>query len=230
MSKLPLLLILAAALAFVPTGGASAAGIKRCPPPKGTRAPTKALHAGYKTSCSAARQVALTFDRRCEPYLGGCSFDTAGRRWSCSTFDTWLTHNAPPKTLSRVYAKCVGSGGTRQGRPSANFYQARAVHHCKRPAGTAAQIRFVTGYYRATCGVATPVAVEWDRACEPGANGSTCDFSARGQSWTCTQDGRDGIDAAFTYACTSPDVGNGRPEVVFQVRVRPLPAGVPDPG
>jgi hypothetical protein len=51
-----------------------------------------------------------------------------------------------------------------------------------------------------------------------------------GDQWTCKQEGRPDVDPAFIYACASPGTGDGRPAVLFQVRVRPLPPGVPDPG
>jgi hypothetical protein len=225
-----LLILTAAVVVSIPASGASAASVHHCAPPKGTRAPTAALKAGLKTSCSAARAVARAWDRQCEPWqLSVCHFKAGGRAWGCRATGTFQTHGAPRKTWSNVYVKCGGKE-TRRGRPSTNFYQAGAVEHCDRPSGTAAQIRFVTGYYAADCNVAGPVAVAWDRACEPGADGSKCEVSAAGRSWTCEQGGRPGIDAVYGYFCSTPGITHGRVSVTFDVRVIPLPPGVPDAG
>jgi hypothetical protein len=229
MFKLPLLLILGALLALTPAGAASAASNHKCASPKGTRAPTRNLHGGLETSCAKARQVAVKWDRQCEVYTGLCHFRVGGQQWSCRSSTYGQTHNAPPESLSWVDVKCGGKE-TSKGRPAVNFRQVNAIHPCKHPTGTDAQIRFLTGYYDAPCKVATPVAKGWDAACDPGEDGSSCSFSAAGDRWMCKQSGRPGVDAGYSYVCTSPGVGKGRPAVTFGVRIMPLPPGVPDPG
>jgi hypothetical protein len=139
------------------------------------------------------------------------------------------SHNIAARYRSNVYLKCGGKE-TSKGRPAVNFHQAKAVHPCSHPEGTDATIRFLAGYYDAPCKLATPVARAWDRACDPGEHGSTCSFDAAGRRWTCAQRGRPGVDAVYTYVCTAPGVGKGRPAVIFDVRVMPLPPGVQDQG
>src|SRR5689334_22170478 len=221
-----LLLIVSAALvaAMFCAAGADAASVTKCKAPKGTRAPTKALHAGYATSCATARKVAKAWDSKCEPSLATCSVTVGANRRSCRNT---VYDRAPYR--SRVYAKCALKETTR-GRPSVNFFQAGAVHKCERPQGVQAQIRFLTGYYAANCGSATAVAQGWDAACEPGEDQSTCGFDARGEHWNCQQFGRPGVDASYSYFCTGERTGGGRTAVTFAVRIMPLPPGVPDEG
>jgi hypothetical protein len=225
----PLLLAFAALLALLPATGASAASVKKCASPKGTRAPTRGLHAGYATSCAMARAVARNWDKHCEPSTALCQVQTGGRHWSCRASVFAHTPRTPARYRSDVYLKC-GRKETSKGRPAANFHQAGAAHECAHPERTEATIRFLIGYYDAPCKVATRVAEEWDRACDPGEDGSRCSFSTPGDRWTCEQHGRPGVDSGYGYVCTAPGVGKGRPAVTFGVRVIPLPPGVPDEG
>src|SRR4051812_48312218 len=202
-------------LVLVPAGGASAASQKKCSrAPKGRLAPIRGLKAGYATSCSTARKVVADWIPNCEDTAADlCSARAAGKRWSCRAN---AYPEGPPQPLPLIhrpfeldlYVRCALKETTK-GRPVVNFHQTRVGHACARPDGTAAAIRFLSGYYKVHCAKATQVARAWDSACDPGADRSTCDFTSDGAQWSCVQNG----DEKYTYlayVCTNAQSNNGR--------------------
>src|SRR5947209_2849062 len=86
----------------------------KCKAPKGTRAPTRNVKAGYATSCATAQKVAKAWDNVCEPSGDRlCSVTVAGNRWSCALVGLYR---------SALYIKCALAETTR-GRPAVKFQQ-----------------------------------------------------------------------------------------------------------
>jgi hypothetical protein len=220
-----LLVVVGVVLLLLPAGGASAAGAKKCPSPKGMRAPAHDLKAGGATSCGTARKVAVSWDRRCEPQTALCSARAGGKQWPCRAS---INTNAGT-LIPNVYVRCALEETTK-GRPSVTFHQDGVIHSCARPQGTAAAIRFLTGYYDARCGTATKVAQAWDSACDPGEDGSTCSFDSGAERWSCRQVGDPKEAPVFNDYCSGTRTGKGRVAVTFAVGEVPPPPGVPDSG
>jgi hypothetical protein len=210
------LIAVSALFALLSVSGASAASNSKCKSPTGTRAPVTHLRAGYATSCAAAKKVAKGWDSQCQPFDDLCFVSAAGNKWSCRA----TNYEQQPRYRSQIFLKCALKETT-AGRPSVNFRETGAVHHCADPQGTRHQIYRLIGYY-AACGRALAVATAWDSACDTGEDGSTCTADAAGKRWTCKQAGRPGVDSGYRYYCDAP----GEPaRVVFVVTVTPFPPG-----